>query len=391
MLVELYRSMVMTRTTLLWWVCGLPALLACSSGVQEIARERDGDAQVADPFDASSPEPDAGQGDAEEGDASEIPPPSCLKASYTATLTPLDMLIVLDQSGSMNDEQDRWTPVTNAIKTFVSSPELASTGVALEYFPLANPGQDKCDASTYAAPDVPMRDLAANAAPIRTSIDAHYFPPEDCCDTPEHDGTPTRPAMEGATQYMRAWLSQHSDHVGVILLATDGEPSDVCDDNTADDVTSVVAAAAMASPVVRSYVIGIGYEKNLAKMAAAGGTGSGPFLVDGSGIATETQLLQALATIRSEALPCDYAMPDDPDVSPSTLNVQETRTPGSEPITFINVASKDACDDVARSAWYYDDPASPTRLTLCPDTCIEVADHVGTTVELVVGCETVVL
>lgn len=214
----------------------------------------------------------------------------------------VDMFILLDQSGSMMEEDDRFTPTTLAIESFVRSTELSQTSVALQYFPLGKSDAEKCEAQRYEVPAVPLAALPANAEPIAASMIAHRFTKENCC-TDEHSGTPTRPAVEGALKYMRAQLSQHPDHVGVLLLATDGEPSSVCDGNKIADVAAVLKEAAEGVPAIRTYVIGIGSTDKLKTLASAGGTGLPPFAVDPTGSKTEQDLRGALSAIQQNATP----------------------------------------------------------------------------------------
>lgn len=312
----------------------------------------------------------------------------CVKGTYTAKARALDMFILLDQSGSMQEDEDRWTPVTKAIKSFVSGADVAGIGVALQYFPLGTDDDFKCQSKSYETPDVAMNSLPGNAQALTMSIDAHYFSHDECCDTPEHAGTPTRPAMEGAVAYMRGYMQKNPEHVGVILLATDGEPSSVCEDNKANRVAQVVKGAAEGTPSIRTYVIGIGDDEYLDEMAAPGGTGRGPFIVDGSGKRTESELSRALAEIRMAALPCDYAVDDVKDSA--RLNVEAVHSSGSS-ATLVNVANADGCAKAEKTGWYYDDPKAPKRVKLCPEACTELSAGKTATVRIVEGCETVVL
>jgi hypothetical protein len=315
------------------------------------------------------------------------PEPGCAKAQYAAHFKPLDMLILLDQSGSMTEDEDRWTPVTKAIKQFVTSQEAAGLGVGLQYFPLGKDDDSKCDMDSYATPAVALRSLPDNAQAMVTSIDAHYFSKDECCDTPEHSGTPTRPAMEGVIAYMRGWLSKYPDHRGVILLATDGEPSSVCDGNKVADVAKVMKDAVNHSPSLTSYVIGIGENDKLEDLAAAGGTGSAALIVDGTGVHTERDLLAALAKVRGEAVSCDFPLPDAVAADRAHVNVQQRRAQGA-PLTLVQVPNQAGCAQVDQPAWYYATPAS-TQLSLCPVTCSEVLADSSTTLEIVLGCASV--
>ncbi|MET0282970.1 MAG: vWA domain-containing protein [Polyangiales bacterium] len=346
-------------------------LVACSDGSPAPR-----DASVADhPLDA---EVMVGRLDAARDARSAADAASCLRAEYTALARPLDMLILLDQSGSMQEDEDRWTPTTNALKTFVGAPNLARTGVAMQYFPLGRNDEEKCEAARYAVPDVAMRTLPDNRDPVRASIDAHWFSHEECCDTEEHSGTPTRPAIEGAAAYLRDWLATQPDHVGVILLATDGEPSGVCDDNKVQNVANAIAEAASASPPVKTYVIGIGDNDALDELAEAGGTGQGALIVDGSGAQTEAQFLAAVERIRETALPCDYPLGD---VDPSRLNLVASM--GNTEVELRNVARREDC---TRDGWYFD---GTSRVALCPDACRELGQARGA-VRIREGCQTVV-
>lgn len=367
---------------------------ACSQAADLLTSDADGSADQRDASQGTGVGLDGGvtrppRVDGALGDAPDQADASCVRGQYTAKARALDMFVLLDQSGSMQEHEDRWTPVTTAIKTFVGLPELARTGVALQYFPLGSSDEIKCLAATYETPAVAMAELPANTEPIRTSIDAHFFSHAECCNTEEHSGTPTRPAAEGALTYMQAWLKQNPEHVGVLLLATDGEPSSVCDNNKVPDVAKVLSAAASGSPQVKTYVIGIGSNDKLDQLASAGGTGEHALIVDGTGVMTEQQLLTALAKIRNEALPCDYPVDDIADVN--SLNVEWTVGADGDATRLIDVVDQSSCAKASTTGWYYDDPKQPTRINLCPETCKTLGEQVDVSVRIVEGCDTVVL
>lgn len=135
-------------------------------------------------------------------------------------------------------------------------------------------------------------------------------------------------------------------------------------------------------------MIGIGDDEYLDEMAAPGGTGRGPFIVDGSGQRTESELTRALAEIRMAALPCDYAINDVKDSA--RLNV-ETVSSSGERATLVHVTNADGCEKAKEKGWYYDDPKAPTRVKLCPAACSQLTAIKAATVRIVEGCETVVL
>jgi hypothetical protein len=331
------------------------------------------------------PLPDPSAGTQQDEDASTAD--QCATAEYEAKLRPLDLLVLLDQSGSMTENDDRWTPTTNAIKSFVSSPESAGIGIGLQYFPLGQDDDEKCEGTTYADPSVPIAPLPGNAQAMIESIDAHYFTKENCCDAPEHQGTPTRPALEGVFQYLRDWLALHPERNAVALLATDGEPSE-CDSNDIEDVSRVMSEAAAATPSLESYVIGIGDQEELDELADAGGTGQGAFTVDGTGGMTEKQLLETLNKIRGESFRCDFDTPSGMYADPNLTNV-ETSSAAKPRSKLVKVQKPEDCARATQGGWYHD--AATKRLQLCPEVCRSIRTEPGVKVNIVVGCAAILL
>ena len=76
---------------------------------------------------------------------------SCAAESSKAKQQPLDIYIMLDQSGSMTEMVagggTKWTAVSTALKTFVGQPSLAGVGVGLQYFGLPPSGGSMCPTS----------------------------------------------------------------------------------------------------------------------------------------------------------------------------------------------------------------------------------------------------
>ncbi|MGK4003458.1 hypothetical protein WMF31_12585 [Sorangium sp. So ce1036] len=68
---------------------------------------------------------------------------SCAGETSTAELVPLDLYIMLDASGSMEDRlptrDTKWEAVTEALEAFFTDPQSAGLGVGLQYFPLRDP------------------------------------------------------------------------------------------------------------------------------------------------------------------------------------------------------------------------------------------------------------
>jgi hypothetical protein len=325
---------------------------------------------------------------------------SCATDTKEANQRPLDLYILLDQSGSMTKfPPNRWEPTVAALKDFIGGGRLDGVGVGLNYFPqaLGQMTSDitdetiKCDPATYRTPAVPIAPLPDNAKALTDSIDAHHFTSAES-DTVEHYGTPTTQALTGVYAYLQEYGSAHPDDAVVLLLATDGQPL-ICGPghygkaNDPDSVTAAIAAAAAATASVKTYVVGIGPDVgNLDAWAAAGGTGQvHAFLVQIDATARE-QFLSTLLSIRNLALPCDFAIPTVSlgPLDPTKVNVQHV-VGGAPPVRFTQVADASMCQP-NQSNWYYDDPANPTRVIACPAACAELGQ--GGKVEIVYGCKT---
>jgi hypothetical protein len=99
--------------------------------------------------------------------------------------------------------------------------------------------------------------------------------------------------------------------------------------------------------------------------------------------------LQA-AVISSVPLPCAYAIPPPPQdesLDPELVNMEFTASGATGPTVLPRAASEGECG--ANAAWFYDDPAAPTELRLCPAACDLAAG--GGTVDIAFGCESIPL
>ncbi len=97
------------------------------------------------------------------------------------------------------------------------------------------------------------------------------------------------------------------------------------------------------------------------------------------------------AVVEGTQLPCALEIPDPSNgesLDPNKVNVLYTPS-GEDSITIPRVDSLAACGD--GDGWYYDDPAAPTQIIVCPDTCETFTASEDGQVDLQFGCETVVL
>jgi hypothetical protein len=336
---------------------------------------------------------------------------ACASQSSKGQLQPLDMYIMLDQSGSMKDN-NKWGNVTSALNAFVAQPSMAGVGVGLQYFgvtggsaggcqngkacasdadcsggacaPILNicicsGGGDSCNAADYAKPEIEIEPLPGVAQKITASISAHS----------PSTGTPTSAALQGAVDHAKAWAQAHAGHVTIALLATDGDPEE-CDTNLGN-IDAIAAAALAGNPKILTFVIGVGSSlSNLNGIAQAGGTNQA-FIVDTGGNAQQ-QFLDALNKIRGQALGCVYSIPlptGGGQIDFGTVNVQYTPGDGSPPSILPKVADKGSCP-ASGDAWYYDNNSAPTQIILCDSSCSKIEADKSGEVNIVFGCGTVV-
>jgi hypothetical protein len=333
---------------------------------------------------------------------------SCAAEPHVAKQIPLDVFIMLDQSGSMADvvagSVTKWDAVTGALAAFVQQPGLANINVGLQYFGLpvitdcpttcasdaecgiyapCSPSYgcvgcsaDSCDAVDYYTAAVDFAPLPGAASAIVASLGQHS----------PHTNTPTAPALQGGVDYCSAWAWMHPDHAVVLVFATDGQPGE-CDTDL-DHIDAIAAEAAAATPRVLTFVVGVGSALTaLDGIAAAGGTNQA-YVVDTNQDANE-QFLKALNDIRGAALGCVYDIPQPTQGAPEfgKVNVQYTPGGGGGVQIFNHYLDAAHCP-ASGSGWYYDDNQSPKVINLCDATCAAVSADGMAKIDILLGCQT---
>lgn len=349
---------------------------------------------------------------------------ACAAEKVVAEIVPADFYVMLDQSGSMQ-VGDRWGKVTAALQSFFEAPGAEGISVGMQYFGLEtaltpgctigcketmsclcpdwdyecvwencgcwgaaqNPqtgevacavpnGPNSCNPADYEVPDVEIASLPMAAPALVASMAAHS----------PWQGTPTGVAMTGALKHAKDWALAHPDHKVGVVLASDGAPDpDLCAPGGPPDVPAIAAAALAGTPSIKTWVIAVGSDLDLDAIAAAGGTTKAFNISDAN---AQQDFFDALVSLTNGALACEYKMPKlDGNQVPKLdeVNLQHT-PPGEMPVTIKYVGGLDSCDP-ALGGWYYDAPANPAKLVVCPATCDTLA--AGGEVDILVGCETV--
>jgi hypothetical protein len=251
-----------------------------------------------------------------------------------------------------------------------------------------------CDAVDYATPAVPIAELPGNQTAFVDSLMSAVTT----------GLTPTPPAIDGAIQRATAHAAENPARRAIVVLATDGLPTDCVPPDVAtveqavQTVADIAAEGLASAPSIRTYVIGVFSpeetavaQTNLDIMAAAGGS-ERAFIVDASGDVA-MQFVAALSEIRAGTLQCELQVPQAPagqTLSYDRVNIELTS--GSTTENLFYVENEAGCSG-AELGWFYDvDPstgATPMTIRICSDSCARLQD-LGSqaTLEIRLGCAT---
>ncbi|APR77119.1 Hypothetical protein A7982_02466 [Minicystis rosea] len=348
----------------------------------------------------------------------------CAGEATKAKLLPLDIYIMLDQSGSMlgtigGGTQTKWQAVTGALQDFLTQPGLfaSSVSVGIQYFglpPSATPScpttcsgdadcgnygpcssgacvtcgfaaPDSCNPADYAKAEVEIAPLNnPQIINLLTSIQNRV----------PYTNTPTQPALQGALDHAKVWATNNPDHVVVALFATDGKPTE-CTVQSASGLAQISAAAFGGTPSVRTFSIGV-FEAadkpegpNVLNAVAAAGGSDKAFIIDATNPNLQAEFLKALNSIRGSALGCQYKIPqtDAGMADYNKVNVEYTPGGGGAAEDFPKYNDAASCPATG-NGWYYDDNTHPTQILLCPKTCDKVSKDTMGGVNIVLGCQT---
>lgn len=326
---------------------------------------------------------------------------ACVATARQGERRPVALLIMMDNSGSMNTRDPgqtltRWELISAAVPAFLAAPTNAGIFAGLDFFgePLqaandaggggGNNNQVSCVVTDYENLNVPI-DIVPGAN--NSQVDAFTT----AITTRRVNGnTPTTPALQGALVSATAYQVAHPELVVAVVFVTDGQPQG-CNNNNVANAAAAAAAAAGGAPAVRTYVLGVGPETgNLDAIAVGGGTGPNAFLVTTGGADALTTTLEA---IKGSALSCDYNVPMIPgqQLDYTAVNVQTRTGAGAGPAILDQVANANACG--TGTGWYYDVPVTangpaPTTISLCPASCDPLKATPGSELQVLIGCAT---
>jgi hypothetical protein len=254
----------------------------------------------------------------------------------------------------------RWESLRVAIASFVDEAKNQDLRVGLGFFGRTGGNDDSldCDPSFYASPAVEIGEVSEVGGDVLDALSAIQ----------PGGFTPTGPALAGALEHASEWAANAPGRATAVVLVTDGYPTQ-CDPRGISAIADLAEQAHAYEPYVRTFVIGLAAEFNLDSIARAGGTHQAYRVDEGDPAAS---FLGALRNVSNSKLACSYEIPDPPadTMKIDYDEVQVTYTSADmsrEEVPRINDFA--ACSRNPNGGWYYDNPASPTQILVCPCTC----------------------
>ncbi|MGC4095206.1 MAG: vWA domain-containing protein [Polyangiaceae bacterium] len=309
---------------------------------------------------------------------------SCASQNADAKVQPVFLAFAFDVSGSMgqgdqpwHDKAKKWDPVVAATKAFFTDPASNGLTAALTLFPDAS---NKCEDSSYTAPDVPWTPLPSDA--FGNLLDGYPGTPASW-----RGGTPTLHVVRGTIASLQQRM-QTTPGRYVLVLVTDGYPQG-CSDNAIASVVNVVSGVAATIP---TYVVGV---KNppvdgapdtvtdLNAVAVAGRTDHAYIIDTGNPTQTAADFRATIDKIRASSISCNVDIPPPPNGSTfAKENVAVTYKSGGN----TTALSYDA-NCTAPNTWHYDNPTAPKQVLLCDSTCATVQADSNATLNFEFTCE----
>lgn len=339
----------------------------------------------------SSPSPTAGEGTGSGVDFGVSDAPTnevevvCAAQSAASELRQVSLAFLFDVSASMgsNNRQrfdTKWVPVVAATEAFFAEEDAAAISASLTFFPRES-AATRCTSEAYLQPDV-----AETALPSPLFSEAIRGLGYGFGTSNWRMSTPTLAAYSGMVASL---TSTPQDTLRAIVMVTDGVPEQC---TGANDIQLV--ADAVRGSGIQTFVIGVANPPgdnggnnlaNLDVVAQAGGTERAFIIATGNPAQTQAEFKRVIDDIRGISLACNMQIPLPPAGTvfvPEQVNVIYGNG-GDDPGMRLTYDPGCAVPD----AWRYDDPASPTTIVLCSQSCERAQREVAASLTVEFGCE----
>ena len=347
------------------WGLVFALLLGCSAesgGGSPSGTGRDRDPMMlpdgggtADPFARrdAGPLPDSGLGEC-----------ATTEAEAETTVRPIDIVWVVDSSGSMDNEAARVQENMNRFAT-----DIVGAGIDPHVVVITDP------------------DFVTVPPPLGTDPMQYRF---------VNQGVGSHAGLERLiSEWPRYSDFLRPDAVTHFVAVTDDE----------SDISADMFDAAMAGLLGHEYVFhAIASEDTGGGRECSGAADVGRqyyTLADRTGglqvsictsdwAAVFTELARAVT--ETAPLPCEFTIPDPPAdgmLDYDAVNVQYFPSSGTGGATIPRVDSPSSC--TGSGGWHYDDPGAPTLIELCPSSCTLVGGDPEGRVTIALGCATLLL
>jgi hypothetical protein len=293
---------------------------------------------------------------------------------------PPDILIVLDASGSMNEDAmnmsctggcgalSKWALLTPALNQVVMETE-TEVNWGLKLF--ADVNNNTCGVSpNMAAVPIGASSAAAIAAAIAARTDA-------AGNITMGSRTPTRAAEDAAVTYLTGLTDPNPKF---ILMATDGQPNCPASGNSSNDDTpgAIAAVTAAATAGFPTFVVGISAPAGAANDALNGMADAGgyPRAADPRyyPVTSAAEFVAVLRTLVGVATTCTFSIPPPPTNDGTTSREDISVGSNTGPIP-----------QDANNGWTYSD-TTHTSITLHGSSCAAVENGTITNVTIIFNC-----
>lgn len=310
----------------------------------------------------------------------------CAEVSDTAMvgLQPADIIVVVDNSGSMQLEAGF---VQNNLNTFSSQIFLANIDAHVVLISATS------DSDTGICLPTP---LGSGACPDDTKLPGYFHIP---------DSVGSNDPLQKIIQHFADWAPHMRPTASKHIIVVTDDDSDL----SANDFNTMFLALDASHAGYKLHAIASPEDPILACIAQ---TSCCPLIPLSAALSAEYIELTMLtggifgnlceqdfgpifdqvsmSVVQGAALACEYEIPPPPDgmdFDPDQVNVEfDDGMGGMLPIGRVDGPAD--CAGVS-DGWYYDVPAAPTRIVLCPQTCDTIQGFSTASVSIKFGCATI--